>query len=116
MRFDKLRHFLKYKLSCTDEEWDARQAVIAKLRENGYYIREAPNPCWLTVGKGEDEFIIDMWGKNSVNILPVKWVYRHTDKPVLVTDIPSSGRYGIWNEESEYYPEVTQLVKEAIEH
>lgn len=111
MRLAKLRHFLRHGINCSDGEWDTRQALIARLRENGYVTIEAPNPCRLTARKEEEEFIIDILAKDEVQILPVKWVYGHTDKPIFVTDIPSSGRYGIWNEESKYYDEVNQLVK-----
>lgn len=108
-RLDKVWHFLRYQISCSNEEWDTRHAVIARLRENSYAVREAPNPCRLTAEKEEEEFIIDISGK-EVYILPIKWVYGHTDKPILVTDIPSSGRYGIRNEESKYYDEIRHLV------
>lgn len=72
---------------------------------------EAPNPCRLTARKEEEKFIIDILAKDGVQILPAKWVYGYTDKLIFVTDIPSSGHYGIWNEESKYYDEVNQLVK-----
>jgi len=111
MRRDKLRHFLRYGISCSDGEWDTRQAVIARLRGNGYVVIEAPNPCRLTAGRGEEEFIIDILGRDRVSILPVRWVYGSTDKPVLVTDIPSTGRYGVWNQESKYFDEVSHLLR-----
>lgn len=111
MRLAKLRHFLRYGMECSDGEWDTRQKVIATLRGNGYSITEAPNPCRLNAGKGEEEFIIDIMARGKVGILPVKWVYGSTNKPILVTDIPSSGRYGVWNEESKYYDEMRKLIK-----
>lgn len=36
MRLAKLRHFLRHGINCSDGEWDTRQALIARLRENGY--------------------------------------------------------------------------------
>ena len=111
MRLAKLRHVLRYQISCSDGEWDTRQAVIARLRENGYFIEEAPNPCRLTARKEAEEFIIDILSKGEVHVLPVKWVYGYTDEPILVIDIPDTGRHGIRNEESKYYDEISQLVK-----
>lgn len=111
MILDKVRYVLRYGINCSDEEWDARQAVIASLRDNGYVIIEVPNPCRLTAEKEAEEFIIDILAKDRVHILPVKWVSGPTDEPILVTDIPDSGHYGIWNKESKYYDEISHLVK-----
>lgn len=109
MRLAKLKHFLRYGISCTDDEWETRQGVIKVLRQNGYFVEEVPNPCRLNAGKGEEQFLIDILDKDRVHVMPVKWVFGYTDQPVLVTDIPSTGRYGIWNKESQYYDEIKQL-------
>lgn len=113
MRLGKLRHLLRHQIGCADDEWDKRQAVIARLRGNRYSVQEAPNPCRLYARKGAEEFIIDITGKRA-HILPVRWVGADMTEAerlsVVVTDIPDTGRYGIRNEESKYYDEVKRLV------
>jgi len=111
VRLVKLRHLLRYGISCSDEEWDTKQHIMARLRENGYFVQEVPDPCRLNAGKEADEFIIDILGEGEVHVQPVKWVDGYTDERILVMDIPDTGRHGILNKESKYYDEIKQLVK-----
>ena len=100
---------VSYKGFCSAGEWDTRQAVMARLRGNGYTITEAPNPLRLNALKEGEEFIIDIMAKDVVGVVSVKWVDGYPDEPVLVVDIPDSGRYGIRNTESKYYAEISKL-------
>ena len=111
MRLAKLWHVLKHGISCSDGEWDTRQHIMARLRENGYFVEEVPDPRRLNARKEKDVFIIDILGENKVHVLPVKWVDGYTDEPILLMDIPDTGRYGILDKESRYYDEIKQLVK-----
>ncbi len=117
----RLRHLSKYGLSCPMKLWRARQRTIKILESNGYKMKkDAPNPCRLYAYKNGEEFLLDIlethlrinpdvFGPAQVHILPIKWVGRENREPIVITDIPDSGHYGVWNTDSIHYEEVKQL-------
>lgn len=95
------------------ELWKKRNEFAKALEAFEFRVKEFDNPFRLHAYRGDEEFIIDCQQDNKsfrTKFTPVKWVYGKTDKPVIITDIPDSGKHGIWNDDSEYGRAVDALV------
>ncbi len=112
MSLGRFWHFLRYGAVCSAGMWDTRQALVAKLKENGYTVSGVPNPSRLNASKEGEEFLIDIIAR--VPVVPIKWADDYPGKPNLVKAISNSGRYGIWNKESKYLAEINKLCQGLI--
>lgn len=102
--------------------WKKRNTFAKLLEVYDYRVTEHDN-CWrLNAYKGAgtdvEQFIIDCKYDEMfhTSVLPVKWITNKDDKtsgPVLVTDIPNSGKYGVWNKDSKYLNGIL-LLKDRI--
>lgn len=112
-RLENLLHGLKHPpiIMISTKEWRRRKTLIKILGQEGYRIDgDAPNPTRLYAYKDSEEFIIDIFEEN-VNATSIKWVSEDTTEPILVTDIPSTGRYGVLNRESKLASEMESIVE-----
>lgn len=92
--------------------WKKRNKFAHLLEKNLFTVKEFDNPWRLNAYKENEEFVIDCQQDNifHTRFTPVKWVYGHTEKPVFLTDIPDSGRHGIWNNDSKYEKDIQDLI------
>jgi len=57
-------------MDCSDEEWEARERLIALLEKEGYWVnKDSPNPLRLFASK--QHFLIDIWKPNLIGIIPM---------------------------------------------
>lgn len=103
MGIRKLIHLLRYGISCSGKEWDARVKFIKKLRDSGFSIKTVPNPCRIKAYKGNEEYGADIitWSGEQLEICPFGSAieYRHGPLPpegAPIVDIPYQGRYGVF--------------------
>lgn len=95
--------------------WNMRNKFATILENLGYEMIEYDN-CWrLRALKSNEEFIIDCQDSKTfhTHILPVIWVYGDTKEPILVTDIPDSGKRGVYNRNSKYLEMIQSVAKEV---
>ena len=91
--------------------WTLRNRLIKKLLGRGYDVTQYLDPLSLKAYKLDEEFNIHIFEDGCVRFFSVKWVYGKTDEPIFITDIPSSGRFGVYNRESKFKDEVASLIR-----